>query len=92
MAAVQERGLKEMMNPVSCQTPSQSRQPAASPPPIALRGEDRGRTGGNMNFSQQEAALLGSFPPPLVLFSCQALAQVSPPDADPGPQACLTGP
>lgn len=64
MAAVQERGLKEMMTPVSCQTPSQSRQPAASPPPIALRGEDCGRTGGNMNFSQQEAAVLGSFPPP----------------------------
>lgn len=65
MAAVQERGLKEMMNPVSCQTPSQSRQPAASPPPIALRGEDCGRAGENMNFSQQEAALMGSSPHPL---------------------------
>lgn len=36
-------------------------------------------------------------PPPtpptlLVLFSCRALAEVAPPDTDPGPQACLTGP
>lgn len=88
-----ERDLKKLMNPVSCWLPLRiGILPLFHLPCLYTKITADVPVKYELFPNRKQRCLNTTHPSPLVLFSCRPLAEVSPPDADPGPQACLTGP